>query len=175
MRYAILLVIVAGCRGAGTCASCPVEPDAAPPTCPQSPPDDGSCDLPDGNACFFQNGRSSCMSETCTCHAGFFQCVDVASEGASCANAAVSSCGVGGVPDCDPLITGLNCACGADGRWDCVCSCYSASNGCGDCPATYSPLLEGVACDAIDNVCSFPGGHSCTCTADATGSHFHCS
>ncbi len=141
--------------------------------CPAFPDEDGSCDLPDGTSCFFGNAFSSCEAENCTCVAGQFSCKRVAQDGASCAGAPATSCGSDAPTDCAHG-TGDICACGSDQLWHCVCSCYTAGNGCGACPATYSPMLDGVACDAIDNVCSFPGGHSCTCAADASGSHFRC-
>lgn len=139
--------------------------------CPEFPEQGELCE-PDLTTCFYANPLSSCESESCTC-SGAFTCARVAEDGASCAGAPSPSCGSDAPRDC---VSGIGdiCACGSDNLWHCVCSCYTAGTECGVCPATYSPMLEGVGCTATGSACSFPDGHSCQCAADASGSHFRC-
>ena len=169
MRYAILLLILTGCSQPCDNASCP---RTIPPGCPTDP--SGECDPISVTTCVYPNPLSSCESEICTCiDPGELSCTQVGKDGTSCAGAPSQSCGSAAPPDCAHG-PGEVCACGSDNVWHCICSCYDAMSGCGPCPATFSPMLEGVGCTATGNTCSFTDGHSCTCTADATGSHFHC-
>lgn len=141
--------------------------------CPATLTEGAACSF--AGRCWQTNNFSSCLSAWCTCESGHVVCDALAPRtGDACGDEPITSCSYEGNPTCDTAPTSEYCSCADDGCWYCTCACYGGESTCGACPDGLPvDKVEGLACDAAGDTCSYPTA-TCTCTTEGDRTIFRC-